>query len=105
MSDQGYGISYMIAGDFRIFFHVSSKRSCINTDSAGFVDAIFEVNIVSYLKPSLRVAIVLSYIGLISTQVKSVPFTIFLHDFLDEIMNYVSFLTLSYYSIIVPLKN
>ena len=38
VSDNGYGVSYMMAGDQRIFFHVSSKKSCSNTNSQGFVD-------------------------------------------------------------------
>jgi len=33
VSDQGYGVSYMMADDARTFFHVSSKRSCSKTDS------------------------------------------------------------------------
>lgn len=40
VSDKGYGVSYMMAGDSRIFFHVSSKRSCTATDSQGFVNEI-----------------------------------------------------------------
>ena len=40
MSDKGYGVSYMMAGDARIFFHVSSKKSCEFTDSQGFVNQI-----------------------------------------------------------------
>ena len=30
----------MMAGDARIFFHVSSKKSCATTDSQGFVKEI-----------------------------------------------------------------
>ena len=40
VSDKGYGVSYMMAGDARIFFHVSSKKSCESTDSQGFVNQI-----------------------------------------------------------------
>ena len=40
VSDKGYGVSYMMAGDARIFFHVSSKKSCETTNSQGFVDQI-----------------------------------------------------------------
>ena len=40
VSDEGYGVSYMIADDERTFFHVSSKRSCAKTDSARFHRAI-----------------------------------------------------------------
>lgn len=36
VSDQGYGVAYMMADDDRTFFHVSSKRSCPATDSARF---------------------------------------------------------------------
>ena len=28
MADDGYGVSYVIAGDGVIFFHISSKKSC-----------------------------------------------------------------------------
>ncbi|XP_033105689.1 carnitine O-palmitoyltransferase 1, liver isoform-like [Anneissia japonica] len=40
-SDQGYGISYMCPEDSRFFFHVSSKRSCPDTDSTKFSECIF----------------------------------------------------------------
>uniref|UniRef100_A0A2P2HZI7 Carnitine O-palmitoyltransferase 1, liver isoform-like n=1 Tax=Hirondellea gigas TaxID=1518452 RepID=A0A2P2HZI7_9CRUS len=40
VSDDGYGVSYMLPTDFNIFFHVSSKRSCPNTDSRRFVQHI-----------------------------------------------------------------
>lgn len=36
VSDEGYGVAYMMADDERTFFHVSSKRSCQKTDSARF---------------------------------------------------------------------
>ncbi|KAL8584079.1 hypothetical protein ACOMHN_022419 [Nucella lapillus] len=42
VSDDGYGVSYMIPGDRRIFFHVSSKRSHPGTDSKRFVSQLFE---------------------------------------------------------------
>ncbi|PAA78813.1 hypothetical protein BOX15_Mlig011885g2 [Macrostomum lignano] len=42
VADQGYGVSYMLAGDFRIFFHVSSKRSAADTDSTRFMDHIYQ---------------------------------------------------------------
>ncbi len=41
MSDVGYGISYMIPGNHRIFFHVTSKKSCAATDSRAFARRIF----------------------------------------------------------------
>ena len=31
VSDDGYGVSYIIAGEDAIFFHISSKISCPNT--------------------------------------------------------------------------
>jgi len=40
VADDGYGTSYMVAGSGRVFFHVSSKRSCADTDSARFAAAI-----------------------------------------------------------------
>ena len=42
MSDDGYGVSYMIPGDFKFFFHVSSKRSSKCTDSTLFMKQLFE---------------------------------------------------------------
>jgi len=36
VSDDGYGVSYIIAGEDMIFFHVSSKISCQNTSSKEF---------------------------------------------------------------------
>ncbi|XP_077993056.1 carnitine O-palmitoyltransferase 1, muscle isoform-like isoform X2 [Glandiceps talaboti] len=42
VSDFGYGVSYMIPEDSRFFFHVSSKKSCPDTDSQRFVENIFK---------------------------------------------------------------
>ena len=42
MSDDGYGVSYMVPGDRRIFFHVSSKRSQPSTDSKHFMSQLFQ---------------------------------------------------------------
>jgi carnitine O-palmitoyltransferase 1 len=42
VSDSGYGISYMFPNNHRIFFHISSKKSCPNTDSSRFRDYINE---------------------------------------------------------------
>jgi len=36
VADDGYGVSYIIAGEDTIFFHISSKRSCCETDSQRF---------------------------------------------------------------------
>lgn len=36
VADDGYGVSYMIAGDDLLFFHISSKKSSLETDSARF---------------------------------------------------------------------
>ena len=41
VSEDGYGVSYMVSGEREFFFHVSSKRSCPHTDSARFVRHIF----------------------------------------------------------------
>lgn len=38
----GYGVSYMVAGEREFFFHVSSKTSAPNTDSKRFQDGIFQ---------------------------------------------------------------
>uniref|UniRef100_A0A914VYU8 Choline/carnitine acyltransferase domain-containing protein n=1 Tax=Plectus sambesii TaxID=2011161 RepID=A0A914VYU8_9BILA len=38
VADKGYGISYVIAGEDQISFHISSKRSADNTSSKGFRD-------------------------------------------------------------------
>ncbi|BET00194.1 carnitine [Nesidiocoris tenuis] len=40
VADDGYGVSYIIAGEDIIFFHVSSYKSCPDTDSAKFVKDI-----------------------------------------------------------------
>ncbi|KAK3596698.1 hypothetical protein CHS0354_038035 [Potamilus streckersoni] len=42
VSDDGYGVSYMIPGDFKFFFHVSSKKSVDHTDSSIFMKLLFE---------------------------------------------------------------
>ncbi|XP_076444856.1 carnitine O-palmitoyltransferase 1, liver isoform-like isoform X2 [Babylonia areolata] len=36
VADDGYGVSYIIAGEDTIFFHISCKRSCPTTDSHKF---------------------------------------------------------------------
>ncbi|XP_061706230.1 carnitine O-palmitoyltransferase 1, liver isoform [Cydia pomonella] len=40
VADDGYGVSYIIAGDDLVFFHVSSKKSCPKTSSTNFVNQI-----------------------------------------------------------------
>lgn len=40
VADDGYGVSYMIAGEDLLFFHVSSKKSSKETDSARFANNI-----------------------------------------------------------------
>jgi len=40
VSDEGYGVAYMMADDERTFFHVSSKRGCGATDTARFQQEI-----------------------------------------------------------------
>ncbi|XP_048251117.1 carnitine O-palmitoyltransferase 1, liver isoform-like isoform X2 [Haliotis rufescens] len=42
VSDDGYGVSYMIPGENRFFFHVSSKRNTSNTNSMKFTDQLFQ---------------------------------------------------------------
>ncbi|XP_052812875.1 carnitine O-palmitoyltransferase 1, liver isoform-like isoform X1 [Mya arenaria] len=42
VSDDGYGVAYMIPGDFKFFFHVSSKKSSKQTDSTLFMKQLFE---------------------------------------------------------------
>ena len=42
VSDDGYGVAYMIPGDLKLFFHVSSKRSSKQTDSTLFMNQLFE---------------------------------------------------------------
>ncbi|CAG0917156.1 unnamed protein product [Notodromas monacha] len=39
VTDDGYGVSYIVAGEDVIFFHISSKRSCNLTDSTRFADS------------------------------------------------------------------
>lgn len=41
VSDDGYGVSYMFPNDEKIFFHISSKRTCPKTDSRHFSEHIF----------------------------------------------------------------
>lgn len=40
VADDGYGVSYMIAGEDLLFFHVSSKKSSKETDSTRFANNI-----------------------------------------------------------------
>jgi hypothetical protein len=42
VADDGFGVSYVIHGEKRLFFHISSKKSCPITDSNTFGDAIFK---------------------------------------------------------------
>ena len=42
MADDGYGVSYMVPDDHKIFFHISSKISSKQTDSDRFVRLLFE---------------------------------------------------------------
>ena len=37
MADDGYGVSYIFAGENTIFFHISSKNSCVETVSEQFI--------------------------------------------------------------------
>ena len=40
VADDGYGVSYMVAGEEQIFFHVSSHKDAKNTDSKRFLSNI-----------------------------------------------------------------
>ncbi|CAB0029295.1 unnamed protein product [Trichogramma brassicae] len=40
VADDGYGVSYIIAGEDMIFFHISSKFACPKTSSRKFADEI-----------------------------------------------------------------
>jgi len=40
VADDGYGVSYIVAGEDTLFFHISSKRSCPETDSTRFGNSI-----------------------------------------------------------------
>lgn len=40
VSTDGYGVSYIIAGEDLIFFHISSQKSCKQTSSDGFAQQI-----------------------------------------------------------------
>ncbi|XP_068081222.1 carnitine O-palmitoyltransferase 1, liver isoform isoform X2 [Anabrus simplex] len=40
VADDGYGVSYIIAGEDILFFHVTSKQSSPETNSSGFVSQI-----------------------------------------------------------------
>lgn len=40
VADDGYGVSYIIIGEDRIFFHVSSKKSCPTTSSSRFAEML-----------------------------------------------------------------
>ncbi|CAI8037065.1 Carnitine O-palmitoyltransferase 1, liver isoform [Geodia barretti] len=42
VTEKGYGVSYIIQGDYHIYFHVSSFKSALNTDSARFANLIKE---------------------------------------------------------------
>lgn len=42
VSDDGYGVSYMIPGDQKIFFHVSAKNAAPGTSAQKFMDQLFE---------------------------------------------------------------
>jgi hypothetical protein len=42
VASDGYGVSYMIAGEHNLFFHVSAKRTAGITDSARFTAHIHQ---------------------------------------------------------------
>jgi carnitine O-palmitoyltransferase 1 len=42
VAEHGYGVSYMVAGENKIFFHISSKKNSPNTCSEKFAQDIFQ---------------------------------------------------------------
>lgn len=40
VADDGYGVSYIVAGEDLVFFHISSKQSCLTTSSNRFAENI-----------------------------------------------------------------
>lgn len=42
VADDGYGVSYMVAGEDMIWFHCSSKKSSARTATARFMGHLFE---------------------------------------------------------------
>ena len=40
VADDGYGVSYIVAGEHEIFFHISSKKASKATSSARFKDHV-----------------------------------------------------------------
>jgi carnitine O-palmitoyltransferase 1 len=40
VADDGYGVSYIVAGEDTIFFHISSKKSSPETDSSRFAESL-----------------------------------------------------------------
>lgn len=42
VSHDGYSVSYIISGEDRIFFHLSSNKNCETTSTARFADNIFK---------------------------------------------------------------
>lgn len=40
VSHDGYGVSYIVAGEDMIFFHISSQKSCPTTNSDRFAQQI-----------------------------------------------------------------
>jgi carnitine O-palmitoyltransferase 1 len=55
VAEDGYGISYMVAGEYEFFFHVSSKVSSKNTDSSRFKQNLFDA--LTDMKSVLELAI------------------------------------------------
>lgn len=40
--DDGYGVSYMVPDEKYFFFHISSKKSSVKTDSERFIDHVLQ---------------------------------------------------------------
>ena len=42
MADDGYGVSYMVPDEKYFFFHISSKKSSVKTDSERFINHVLK---------------------------------------------------------------
>jgi carnitine O-palmitoyltransferase 1 len=42
VADDGYGVSYMVPDENYFFFHISSKKSSVKTDSERFINHVLK---------------------------------------------------------------
>lgn len=42
VAENGYGISYLFPNESKIFFHISSRRSCSETDTSRFGKLLYD---------------------------------------------------------------